>query len=301
MAEVTYLRGRVMRVTKLDGCGNVVLGPDSKVVSDGFISIALTPNVLAGEAIQLDNAWGERVIDDVPVPRFVNFTEEFSFIGVNPSLLTLMTGMPVVKDAAGTAIVGFDIDSEIDVSLLGFAVEFWTGVGGDVCVGGASQEWGYGLLPFNKGGTIGAVTVANAAINFTVTGAQSKKGNHWGVGPYTVVEGVGGVPGPLNVALPTTRHLRMLTTSVTPPTATDGSPSAVGVPATGAVAATGASTPTNSYFPDTLANLISGASGPHGVAVTASPNTAWTTGQKITLRDGTTAHWSGTAWVAGPA
>jgi hypothetical protein len=35
--------------------------------------------------------------------------------------------------------------------------------------------------------------------------------------------------------------------------------------------------------------------------VTATPATAWTVGQRIQLADGTTAHWTGTAWAAGPA
>jgi hypothetical protein len=33
--------------------------------------------------------------------------------------------------------------------------------------------------------------------------------------------------------------------------------------------------------------------------VTANPATAWTTGQRIVLADGSLAHWNGTAWVAG--
>lgn len=299
--ERTYLRGRVMRVTKLDGCGNVVLGPDSRVDSEGFISIALTPNIQTGEAIQLDNAWGTRKVDDTPVPRFVNWTAEFSFIGVNPELLSIMTGMPVVFAADGETVQGFDIDSDINVDLLGFATEFWTGVAGDVCDEDADQMWGYGLLPFFKGGSIGGVTVANAAINFTVSGAQSKRGTRWGVGPYDVVEDESGNPGPLNEALTAGKHMRMLTTSVPPPVATDGSPIAVGVAATGAVMSTGASTPANSYFPANLADLIAGAGGPHGVAVVASPATAWTSGKRIKLRDGSLAHWSSAAWVAGPA
>lgn len=301
MAERTYLRGRVMRVTKLDGCGNVVLGPDSMVVSDGFISIALTPNVQQGEAIQLDNAWGVRKVDDVPVPRFVNWTAEFSFIGVNPELLSIMTGMPVAFAADGTTVQGFDIDSDVDVSLLGFATEFWTGVAGDVCDEDADQMWGYGLLPFFKGGSIGGVTVANSAINFTVSGAQSKRGTRWGVGPYDVVEDEFGNPGPLNEALTAGKHMRMLTTSIAPPEATDGSPEAVGVPATGAEMTTGLATPANSYFPANLADLTAGAGGPHGEDVVANPTTAWTTGKRIKLRDGSYAHWNATAWVAGPA
>src|SRR4030095_10469453 len=33
--------------------------------------------------------------------------------------------------------------------------------------------------------------------------------------------------------------------------------------------------------------------------ITASPTTAWTTGQYVTLADATAAHWSSSAWVAG--
>jgi hypothetical protein len=34
-------------------------------------------------------------------------------------------------------------------------------------------------------------------------------------------------------------------------------------------------------------------------AITASPATAWTTGQYVKLGDGTNAHWGGSAWTSG--
>ena len=37
----SLVRGRVMRATKLDTCGNPVYGPLSTVVSDGFITVGL--------------------------------------------------------------------------------------------------------------------------------------------------------------------------------------------------------------------------------------------------------------------
>jgi hypothetical protein len=69
---------------------------------------------------------------------------------------------------------------------------------------------------------------------------------------------------------------------------------------TSMVAATGASgvsspgtfTPAGAMAPANLAAMGS---------VTASPATAWTTGQYVKLGDGSTAHWNGTAWVAGIA
>lgn len=63
--------------------------------------------------------------------------------------------------------------------------------------------------------------------------------------------------------------------------------------ATGATAGSpGSFTPAGSGAPADLA----GATG-----VTASPATAWTTGQYVVLGDASEAHWNATAWVAGRA
>jgi len=61
--------------------------------------------------------------------------------------------------------------------------------------------------------------------------------------------------------------------------------------------APGSFTPASTTAPATPADLIAG----KPVQVTASPGTAWTTGQYVTCRDGNRAYWNGTAWVAGTA
>jgi hypothetical protein len=66
------------------------------------------------------------------------------------------------------------------------------------------------------------------------------------------------------------------------------------------VAATGASatstpgtfSPAGAMAPANLAAMS---------AVTASPATAWTTGQYVRLGDGSSAYWNATAWTAGVA
>lgn len=66
-----------------------------------------------------------------------------------------------------------------------------------------------------------------------------------------------------------------------------------GAAPTGATAGTpGSFTPAGAQAPLSVAALT---------GVTALPATAWTTGQHVVLRDGNTAHWTGTAWVAGKA
>jgi len=290
----SLVRGRALRVTKLDGCGSVVLGPDSVVTTEGFISVGLTANSEEGESISVTNAAGKVCILDEPTPKFTGYTIEVQFCGVDPDLFSLMTGQPVVLNAAGDLAVGLRVNSGIDLDGSGFAMEMWSNVPVAACDASGSASYGYFLIPFVKGGTLGDVTIENGAINFTLSGASSKDGSEWGVGPYDVVRDAGGLAGPLNEAIDSQDHLHLEVTTVAPPTVSDTGAAALGVEATGATAGTPATlTPANSYAPADLADAASG--------FTASPTTAWTAGQYVEFRDGTTGHWDGTAWVAGVA
>lgn len=285
------IRGRVMRVTRLDGCGAKVLGPTNTAVSKGFVTVTLTPNTDEGTTISVTNANGDLCINDVPVPKFTGYTIEVAFCGVNPDLFYMMTGNPIVYDAQATPQgVGFGVDSNVDQSASGFALEVWSNVPATSCVPGQAASYGYFLIPFAKGGTVGDITIGNDAVNFTVTGAQSKDGNQWGVGPYNVTRNLAGTAVPLNTSIPTTRHLHLELVTVAPPTEVCGA-IPLGVAATGATAGTpGSFTPANSYGPANLAGMT---------GITASPNTNWTSGQYVVLRDGSFANWNGSAWVAG--
>jgi len=288
----SLVRGRAMRVTRLDGCGAVVPGPDSQVTSDGFITVSLTANTDEGETISVTNAAGRVCILDEPCPKFTGYDVEVEFCGVDPALYGLMTGQPVVENGAGD-VVGFKMNTDVDACDSGFALELWSNVPAAICEPGTGQSYGYLLVPFLKGGVIGDFTVGNDAVNFTMSGAKSKDGNTWGVGPYDVVNDDTGLASPLLEALEPNDHLLVTLTTVAPPDPDCGG-TAVGVAATGATAGTPATlTPANSWPPTDLADAATG--------FTASPTTAWTSGQYVTLGDGSIAHWNATAWVAGAA
>lgn len=291
----SLVRGRAMRVTRLDGCGSTVLGPDSQAVSKGFISVALTAQTDDGTTISVSNAAGEVCILDEPAPKFTGYQIEVQFCGVDPDLYRLMTGQAMVMDSQETPQgVGFRMNSGVDADASGFALELWSNVPVSACEPGQGQSYGYFLVPFVKGGIIGDFTVGNDAVNFTLTGARSKDGSAWGVGPYDVTLDDTNLPAPLKDAIDEKDHLHMELVSVAPPTDACGA-LALGVEATGATAGSpGTTTPANSYAPADFAALTAD-------PLTASPGTAWTTGQYITLRDGSLAHWNGTAWVAGAA
>lgn len=288
-----------MRATRTNGCGNPVLGPDSVVQTEGFISVGLTANTQEGTVISVVNAAGNECVSDTPPPKFVSYTVAISFCGVDPELLSMLTGQPVVLSADGEEVVGFRQNSKVEVDLVGFALELWSGVPQAACDESGDPSYGYILLPFIKGGVLGDFTVENAAVNFSLSGATTRDGSGWGVGPFDVVRDESNLPGPLNEPIDDGDHLHVEVTTVPPPSDLDLGAEALGVPATGATAGIpGTLTPGNSYAPKNLAELIAGDGGAHGVDVIASPLTAWTAGQHIVLRDGSAAKWSSTAWVA---
>lgn len=218
----SYVRGRAMRVTKLDGCGRVVYSDCSTVTSDGFVSVAYTANTDDGEEINVQNAAGERCIYDPAIPTFLGYTIEVTFCNVDPDLFAMMTGQRTITDAFGD-VVGFAMDSSVKASDVAFALEVWAGSQGNgACVDGATGNYGYILLPFLQGGIVGDFTIENAEVTFTVSGAATKDGNSWGVGPYDVVVGADSTPAPLPDPLTTTDHLYVIETGIAPPEAMCG-------------------------------------------------------------------------------
>lgn len=287
----SMVRGRAMRVTRLDGCGAVKASGCSAITSEGFVSIAFTANIDEGETIDIKNAAGKSCVLDAPVPRLSNYTLVITFCEVSPELYAMLTGQSVVFDSAGDA-VGFRVNTDVDPSDSGFAVEVWSNVPGVACgVGGGAGTFGYTLVPFVQGGVLGDFTIENNAVTFTISNATTKSGGSWDVGPYDVVDDTG-TPSPLLEPIGNADHLHVQLTTIAPP-APGCSCAATGPAPTSATAGTpGTWNPTDAYPAADFAGLT---------GITASPTTAWTTGQHVVLGDDSTAHWNGTTWVAGIA
>lgn len=294
MAKFTPIRGRMARIVRLDGCGNPALGPDSVVVTEGLITVGLSPQTQDSTAISVTNMAGKPCVNDTPPPQVTGYALEITMCGVDPNLVNLFTGNPLVyNDEVTPEAIGFRVNTGTSLDGSGFALELWTGVPAAVCGPGESQKFGYLLLPFIQGGIVGDLTVENGATNLTITGAQTKDGSGWGVGPFDIQRDASGQDSPLFDPADSRDHLHMQVVNLAPPVESEGA-SALGVPATSAAAGSPATlTPTNSYAPLNLADLNDG-----DEPVTASPTTAWTTGQYLTLRDGSRARWNGTTWIA---
>lgn len=220
---ISLVKGRRIRLTRLDGCGRPVFGECSTAVSKGFISVAFTANTIDTDEINVTNAAGERCVYEPAETSLSGYTLEITFCEVDPDLFALATGQPVVANGDNT--IGFDIDTQLDLQGQGFSLELWAGAANtDACATeGAQGSYGYLLVPFLKGGIVGDFTVENGAVTFTLTGATTRDGNAWGVGPYNDIMLDGdGDPGPMVVPIGTTIALRTILTDVTPPEAVCG-------------------------------------------------------------------------------
>src|SRR5687768_8542909 len=215
---LSLVKGRRIRVTSLDSCGRPIYGDDSQVVSKGFISVGFTANTTESDEINVTNAAGEVCVYEAAVTSLVGYGIEVAFCEVDPELFALVTGQPVVFAADGTTVIGFDVDTKIGLENSNFALELWAGAPtGDSCAEGAQGSYGYLLLPFLTGGILGDFTVENDSVTFTLTGANTKEGNSWGVGPYNVMLGGSSTPAPMATPVSTSTALRTMIVDVAPP------------------------------------------------------------------------------------
>lgn len=220
----TPVRGRAMRVTRLDGCGRPVFGDDSVGVSDGFVSVAFTANTDDGDEISVTNAAGKSCVREAAISTLTGYSVEIEFCNVDPALFAILTGQEPIVDQNGVAI-GFKVNTAVSSEDTAFALEVWTGVPGVKCDPNAdanAQAGGYLLLPYLQGGVFGDFTVENDAISFTVTGATTKSGSGWGQGPYDVVRNADGTAGPLFDPVANDDHLYVQFTDVAAPDAECG-------------------------------------------------------------------------------
>lgn len=179
-------RGRTARVTRLDSCGVPVEGTTSTIVTGGFVQVVTTPVYQDAEEIQVLNANGDLCVDDQADPALRWLTTAITLCNVNPLLVNILTGDPIVSDdAAPTAnTVGYRIDTAT-TGTAAFALELWSGIPGQACGVGGTEGFGYWLYPFVVQGQWGEWTWGNVGLNLEIT-ARTSAGSGWGVGPYDI-------------------------------------------------------------------------------------------------------------------
>lgn len=218
----TPVLGKRLRVVSLDECANTPASgtQDAMAVTNGFISVALSSEVEDGAEIITKKADGSLCVNEMLASSFKRFSIEAEFCGVDPGVLSIVTNAEIYENyeaiAAGIVVPEGTIDKK-------FSLELWTGLSGEACAPGDEEASGYMLLPFVQSGVLGDMTIdGENAITFSLTGAYTKGGNTWGVGPFNVLSDEGGDPAPLPTALDSLDHLLLIATNIAPPASACG-------------------------------------------------------------------------------
>jgi hypothetical protein len=226
MTAVCYTPWKVprVRVTKLGTCGQALTGC-STVVSDGIISIAMTKEYEDRQEFFVKNGNGDFCVKETnpPILKWINLV--LTFCNVDPEMLNIVTGEPLVlDDSAATKATGFSTQ-EGSAANSNFAFEGWSLItnSGAACTGGA--EYGYTLFPWVVEGTVGDITWQNDTISFVYNG-RTHANSLWATGPYNVdlSDNAGTLNTPIRLLTPIlpTQHHRMFLTRLAPPTALCG-------------------------------------------------------------------------------
>jgi hypothetical protein len=249
------------------------------VLGDFTIENAAVSFTLTNAATRDGNAWGKGPYNVVP-----------SVGGTSEVQTVTTTGTPT----GGTFTLTFGGQSTTPLAYNAPAATVQTALlalsnldTGDVVVGGGP---GPGTpYTFTFGGNYAKEDVPAMTATHAYSGGTAPT-----IAVTTGTPGVGPTAGPLVEALDVDDHLHVQYTTVAPPDVSENCV-ASGPAATGATAGIPATiTPVDSYPPETLALL-------QATPLTATPATAWTTGQYLLLGNGTKAYWNGTSWVTGTA
>lgn len=160
----TPARGRVHRITRLDSCGAPVIGASSVVVGT-FVSVQATPTYDDGQALVLQDAWGDYCVDEDDDPTLRSVALQVNHCVIDPSVAditvqgsrSLLTGANATGAAYGTA-----------KSSKRWALEIWQkNTGADACDDGVS--WFYWLYRNIGPGKLLALTHARPVLNYNVS------------------------------------------------------------------------------------------------------------------------------------
>lgn len=180
MATQCYslVRGSAIRVTGLTKRG-AIPSPVRYVATRSVTRVSIDEvTESGGNEVQRNPNEESRVLlvtPTMPIRHLVSI----EFIRTDPDILNLVSGVPVVTNAAGD-VVGFNANTRVPAAA--FALEVWAKITGSAC--SEPQQWGYTLFPFLRGGVLTGFTFADNTVSFNLSRAQSRRFNRWNVGPY---------------------------------------------------------------------------------------------------------------------
>lgn len=207
------IQARVMRMVKLDVCGNPVTGASSAVVvTDGFVSIQPSPQYLDGEEHQQRKASGALCLYQKDPSELTRVDLTINFCVIDPDAIVVVSGERLL---ANSGVTGTGVAFGEGQLTARYSLEVWQPiVGAGACDASGQPRFLYWAFP-NVGNTkINQFTFENAPLQFTTQSETRSVGLLWGDGP--------GTGGPWAPTFQSGEHFLFNITTLAPPTPTCG-------------------------------------------------------------------------------
>lgn len=231
MGAIPIFKGLKLRATRVDSCGKPIEGNANRIVTDGFISVKLSPEMKARQEVEQPNAEGRIIFSGTTPATRKHHNADINMCGVDPELYTFLTGYELLLDYNGNPI-GYGDKPEVE-GQYGAVIEVWAGGKTDddcdvpeddsyLTAAGAGLRYGYLAFAASEWVPTGDLTIEDAMTNLSLTAiTQTMVG--WHRGPYNVQEINDDLDaGRLLVAVPKKRHITFLRTRIAPPEVTPG-------------------------------------------------------------------------------
>jgi len=180
---VNAIHGEVVRLVKLDVCGNPVTGASSAVVvTDGFIRITPSPQYLDGQEHQQVKANGQLCNYKRDKPQLTRVELLIDWCVLDPDAIVIVTGDTLIANA-GTTGTGVAFGEGLVTAR--YSLEMWQQVTGPNACDPTTglQRYVYWAFMNVGNGKVNQFTFENAPFEFHTTGETEKVGPLWGNGP----------------------------------------------------------------------------------------------------------------------
>ena len=216
MTEIcaSAIKGTVMRLVKVDTCGVPVTGASSSVVTtDGFISVAPSPQYEEGEVYQQRNANGAFCINEKGEPELSRVALAVQMCVLDPDAFVIITGERLLTASSVTG-TGLAVGGGLVTAR--FSMELWQKVtGAGRCTASGQQRYVYWAFPNVGHAMVQDWSIENGPLTMAFNAETDGASVLWGDGP--------GSAGPwFEGGIQEGEHFLFNITTTAPPTASCG-------------------------------------------------------------------------------
>jgi len=215
--QIAPIKAKVIRLVKLDTCGNPVTGASSAMlVAKGFTQVQISPDYEEGQEFLTKLADGTPCVNQKDPSFLKRMGIEGHFCLLSPDAIQIMTGETEIFTGSGS-LTGTGMMFGTDVLTARYSLELWQPVAGTAaCDPSGNAYYVYWAFPNVTNGMLSDFTFENDVFDFVISGETDGAGYLWGDGPGAT----SWLPAGLTV--PAGKHALFNVTTTPPPAVTAG-------------------------------------------------------------------------------